>query len=114
MTLLFGLAALLVILWFLKLFSTADVQKFAAMIRSPALKKKAGGVGVLILASVLQARGQIIIGVALDFVGLYLLGIVPRLPAGWGARTQKSGGHSSCAWVVAYVQVDEPVYQGQH
>ena len=95
MTLLFGIAALLVILWFLKLFSTADVQKFATMIRSPALKKKAGGVGVLILASVLQARGQIIIGVALDFLGLYLLGMVPRLPAGWGARTQKSGGQVS-------------------
>ena len=95
MTLLFGIAALLVILWFLKLFSTADVQKFATMIRSPALKKKAGGVGVLILASVLQARGQILIGVALDFLGLYLLGMVPSLPAGWGARTQKSGGQVS-------------------
>src|SRR6266700_5343256 len=95
MTLFFGLAALLVILWFLKLFSKADVQKFATMIRSPALKKKAGGVGVLILASVLQARGQIIIGVALDFLGLYLLGMVPGLPAGWGARTQKSGGQVS-------------------
>jgi hypothetical protein len=65
------------------------------MIRSPALKKKAGGVGVLVLASVLQARGQIIIGVALDFLGLYLLGMVPGLPAGWGARTQKSGGQVS-------------------
>jgi hypothetical protein len=95
MTLLFGIAALLVILWFLKLFSTADAQKFAAMIRSPALKKKAGGVGVLILASVLQARGQVIIGLALDFLGLYLLGMVPGLPAGWGARTQKSSGQAS-------------------
>jgi hypothetical protein len=95
MTLLFGIAALLVILWFLKLFSTADVQKFASMIRSPTFKKKAGGVGVLVLASVLQARGQIIIGVALDFLGLYLLGMVPGLPAGWGARTQKSGGQVS-------------------
>jgi hypothetical protein len=95
MTLLFGLAALLVILWFLKLFSKADVQKFAGMIRSPALKKKAGGVGVLVLASVLQARGQILIGVALDFLGLYLLGMVPALPARWGARTQKSGGQVS-------------------
>jgi hypothetical protein len=95
MTLLFGLAALLVILWFLKLFSKADVHRFATLIRSPALKKKAGGVGVLVLASVLQARGQIIIGVALDFLGLYLLGVVPGLPAGWGARTQKSGGQVS-------------------
>jgi DnaJ-like protein len=95
MTLLFGIAALLVILWFLKLFSTADVQKFAGMIRSPAFKKKAGGAGVLVLASVLQARGQIIVGLALDFLGLYLLGMVPGLPAGWGARTQKSGGQVS-------------------
>jgi len=95
MTLLFGVAALLVILWFLKLFSKTDVHRFATMIRSPALKKKAGGVGVLILASVLQARGQILIGVALDFLGLYLLGMVPRLPAGWRARTQKSSGQVS-------------------
>ena len=48
MTLFFGIAALLVILWFLKLFSRADIHKFATMIRSPALKKKAAGVGVLI------------------------------------------------------------------
>jgi hypothetical protein len=95
MTLLFGIAALLVILWFLKLFSTADIHKFATTIRSPALKKKAAGVGVLILASILQARGQILIGVALDFLGVYLLGVVPGLPAGWGARTQKSGGKVS-------------------
>src|SRR3984893_5790885 len=95
MTLLFGVAALLGILWFLKLFSTADMHKFATMIRSPALKKKAGGVGVMILASVLQARGQVIIGLALDFLGLYLLGVVPGLPAGWGARTQKSSGQAS-------------------
>jgi hypothetical protein len=95
MTLLFGIAALLVILWFLKLFSTADIHKFATMIRSPALKKKAAGVGVLIFASILQARGQILIGVALDFLGVYLLGVVPGLPAGWGARTQKSSGQVS-------------------
>ena len=95
MTLLFGIAALLVILWSLKLFSKADVHKFATTIRSPALKKKAAGVGVLILASILQARGQILIGVALDFLGVYLLGVVPGLPAGWGARTQKSGGQVS-------------------
>jgi hypothetical protein len=95
MTLLLGVAALLVILWFLKLFSTADIQRFAGTIRSPALKKKAAGVGVLVLASVLQARGQILIGVVLDFLGVYLLGIVPGLPAGWGARTQKSSGQTS-------------------
>ena len=35
MTLFFGIAALLVILWFLKLFSTADIHKFATTIRSP-------------------------------------------------------------------------------
>jgi DnaJ-like protein len=95
MTLLFGIAALLVILWFLKLFSTADIHKFATTIRSAALKKKAAGVGVLILASILQARGQILIGVVLDFLGVYLLGVVPGLPAGWGARTQKSSGQVS-------------------
>ena len=95
MTLFFGIAALLVILWFLKLFSKADIHKFATTIRSPALKKKAAGVGVLILASILQARGQILIGVVLDFLGVYLLGVVPGLPAGWGARTQKSGGKVS-------------------
>ena len=115
MTLLFGLAALLVILWFLKLFSTADVQKFATMIRSPALKKKAGGVGVLVLASVLQARGQIIIGVARDFVGLYLLGVVPGLPARWGARTQKSGGQVSrvrSAFVEMEMDLDSGAMRG--
>jgi hypothetical protein len=95
MTLLFGIAALLVILWFLKLFTKADIHKFATTIRSPGLKKKAAGVGVLVLASILQARGQILIGVVLDFLGVYLLGVVPGLPAGWGARTQKSGGQVS-------------------
>jgi hypothetical protein len=115
MTLLFGIAALLVILWFLKLFSTADVQKFATMIRSPALKKKAGGVGVLVLASVLQARGQILIGVALDFLGLYLLGMVPSLPAGWGARAQKSGGQVSrvrSAFVEMEMDLDSGAMRG--
>ena len=95
MTLLFGVAALFVILWFLKIVSSADAQRLAKMIRAPALMKKAGGVGVLILASLLQARGQIIIGVILDFVGVYLLGMVPGLPAGWGSRTQKSSGQTS-------------------
>src|SRR3954447_8309345 len=94
MTLLFGIAALLVILWFLKIFSTADLHRLGRMVRAPALIKKASGVGVLILASILQARGQIIIGVILDFLGLYMLGMMPGLPASW-ARTQKSSGQTS-------------------
>jgi len=95
MTLLFGIAALFVILWFLKIFSTADIHRLATMARAPVMVKKAGGAGVLILASILQARGQIIVGVILDFVGLYMLGMVPGLPARWSARTQKSSGQTS-------------------
>src|SRR4051794_10329850 len=95
MTLLFGIAALLVILWFLKIFSTADLHRLGRMVRAPALMKKAGGVGVLILASILQARGQIVIGGILDFLGLYMLGVMPGLPASWGARTKKSSGQTS-------------------
>jgi hypothetical protein len=57
--------------------------------------KKAAGVGVLILASFLEARGQILIGAVLGFLGVYMLGMMPGLPAGWGARTQKSSGQTS-------------------
>ena len=89
MTLLFGLAALAVLLWMAQKYLQADPRKLAAM------AKPAAGTAVLGFAGFLALRGQYAIAAPLAFVGFGLLGWMPFGPAGFGARTQKSTGQVS-------------------
>ena len=89
MTLLFGLAALAVLLWMAQKYLQADPRKLAAM------AKGASGTALLGFAAFLALRGQYGIAAPLAFVGLGLLGWMPFGPAGFGARTQKSTGQVS-------------------
>ena len=89
MTLLFGLAALAVLLWMAQKYLQADPRKLAAM------AKPAAGTATLGFAGFLALRGQYAIAAPLAFVGFGLLGWMPFGPAGFGARTQKSTGQIS-------------------
>jgi len=89
MTLLFGLAALAVLLWMAQKYLQADPRKLAA------IAKPAAGTAVLAFAGFLALRGQYALAAPLVFVGFGLLGWVPFGPAGFGARTQKSTGQVS-------------------
>ena len=89
MTLLFGLAALAVLLWMAQKYLQADPRKLAAM------AKPAAGTAVLGFAGFLALRGQYAIAAPLAFVGFGLLGWMPFGPAGFSKRTQKSAGQTS-------------------
>jgi DnaJ-domain-containing protein 1 len=89
MTLLFGLAALAVLLWAAQKYLKADPRKLAAVL------KLSGGIVLLVFAGVLALRGQIAVAAPLAAVGLGLLGWLPFGPAGFGARTHKSSGQVS-------------------
>ena len=89
MTLLFGLAALAVLLWMAQKYLKADPRKLAATL------KLSGGVALIAFAVLLAVRGQFAIAAPLAAVGLGLLGWLPFGPAGFGARTQKSAGQVS-------------------
>jgi hypothetical protein len=89
MTLLFGLAALAVLLWMAQKYLKADPRKLAATL------KLSGGIALLGFAAFLGVRGQIAIAAPLAAAGLGLLGWLPFGPAGFGARTQKSTGQVS-------------------
>lgn len=89
MTLLFGLAALAVLLWMAQKYLKADPRKLAATL------KLSGGIVMLGLAALLGFRGRIDMAIPLATVGLGLLGWIPFGPAGFGARTEKSSGQVS-------------------
>ena len=89
MTLLFGLAALAVLLWMAQKYLQADPHKLAAVL------KLSGGIALLGAAVLFAAKGQIAIAAPLAAAGLGLLGWLPFGPAGFGARTQKSAGQVS-------------------
>src|SRR5436309_12593666 len=89
MTLLFGLAALAILLWAAQKYLQADPRKLAAVL------KLSGGIALLVFAAFLAVRGQIAIAAPLAAAGLGLLGWLPFGPAGFGARTQKSAGQVS-------------------
>jgi hypothetical protein len=89
MTLLFGFAALAVLLWMAQKYLKADPKKIAASL------KLGGGIAALVFAAFLAVRGQIGIAVPLAAIGLGLIGWMPFGPAGFGARTQKSPGQVS-------------------
>jgi len=89
MTLLFGLAALAILLWAAQKYLKADPRKLAAVL------KLSGGIAMLVFAAFLALRGQVGVAAPLAAVGLGLLGWLPFGPAGFGARTQKSAGQVS-------------------
>ena len=87
--LIFGLLALVLVLWALRVISKVD-PKVAARVT-----KVGGGLLALGFAVFLGLRGEIGIAVPLGALGLGLLGWVPFGPAGFSARTQKSGAQTS-------------------
>ena len=89
MTVLFGLAALAILLWAAQKYLQADPRKLAAVL------KLSGGITLLGFAAFLAVRGQIAVAAPLAAAGLGLLGWLPFGPAGFGARTQKSAGQVS-------------------
>jgi len=88
-TLIFGLLALVAILWVLNVISKAD-PKITARVT-----KAGGGLISLGLAVFLGLRGEMAVAIPLGAFGLGLLGWLPFGPAGFSQRTQKSGGQAS-------------------
>jgi len=87
--LIFGVLVLVLLIWALNVISKVD-PKVAARIT-----KIGGGLLSLGFAVFLGLRGEMGIAFPLGIFGLGLLGWVPFGPAGFGARTQKSGGQTS-------------------
>jgi hypothetical protein len=87
--LIFGVLVLVLALWALNVISKTD-PKVAARVT-----KIGGGLLALGLAVFLGLRGELGIAIPLGVFGLGLLGWVPFGPAGFSARTQKSGGQTS-------------------
>src|SRR5262252_1318444 len=88
-TLLLGILALIVILWLANSFVRTNPQVLAAAL------KTAGGIVALSGAAFFGVRGRLEVAIPLGMTGLGLLGWLPFGPAGFGARTQKSGGQVS-------------------
>src|SRR2546423_8031221 len=86
MTLLFGLAALAILLWAAQKYLQADPRKLAAVL------KLSGGIALLGFAAFFAVRGQIAIAAPLAAAGLGLLGWLPFGPAGFGATEPKNPG----------------------
>ena len=88
-TIILGVIALVIVLWALNAYTKADVKDLARGL------KLGGGLISLAMAAFLAARGQVVIAIPLGVTGLGLLGWLPFGPAGFGQRTQKSGGQTS-------------------
>lgn len=87
--LIFGVLVLVLALWALNVISKVD-PRIAARVT-----KIGGGLLSLGFAVFLGLRGEIGVAIPLGALGLGLLGWVPFGPAGFGARTQKTGGQIS-------------------
>jgi DnaJ-domain-containing protein 1 len=88
-TLIFGVLILVAALWVLGVISKIDPKVGARIL------KASGGLLALGFAVFLGLRGEIGVALPLGAVGLGLLGWLPFGPAGFSARTQKSGGKTS-------------------
>src|SRR5476649_2833996 len=88
-TLIFGVLILVAALWALGVISKIDPKIGARVL------KAGGGLIALGLAVFLGLRGEIGVAIPLGVVALGLLGWMPFGPAGFSARTQKSGGKIS-------------------
>lgn len=110
MTLLLGLAVLVVVLWVVGRLSRADPKGVAKGARI------AGGVAALGGAAFLVARGQMGIGIPLGLTGLGLLGWLPFGGASWGQRTSRTPGQVSrvrSAFVEMELDHDTGVMRGR-
>jgi hypothetical protein len=87
MTVLVGIASLLVILWFVNKFVQANPRGVAFVFQ------RGGGVLALIAAAFMVSAGQLAIALPLAFMGLNLLGWMPLDM--FGIKTQKSAGQVS-------------------
>jgi len=87
--LIFGVLVLVLALWALSVISKVD-PRIAARVT-----KVGGGLVSLGLAVFLGLRGEVGVAIPLGVFGLGLLGWVPFGPAGFGARTRKTGGQTS-------------------
>lgn len=88
MTLLFGIAALVLFLLAARYFSKADPHRLAELVR------KGGGYAALGTAAYLTATGRFYAGLPLAFIGLSLLDWLPG-PASIGARLRRTPGQVS-------------------
>ncbi len=89
MPLIFGIVVLVLALWALNIVSKVDPKIGARVL------KAGGGLLAIGFAVFLGLRGEIGIAIPLGAFGLGLLGWLPFGPAGFSARTQKSGGQAS-------------------
>ena len=88
-TLIFGFLVLVLVLWALNGFSKINPKIAARSL------KAGGGLLAIGFAVFLGLRGEIDVAIPLGVFGLGLLGWLPFGPAGFSARTQKSGGQIS-------------------
>jgi hypothetical protein len=88
-TLIFGVLILVGALWVLGVISKIDPKIGARVL------KASGGILSIGFAVFLGLRGEIGLAIPLGAMGLGLLGWLPFGPAGFSARTQKSGGRTS-------------------
>jgi hypothetical protein len=88
-TIIFGLLALVLVLWVLKVIAKVDPKIGARVL------KLSGGILMLGFAVFLGLRGQVNIAIGLGAMGLGLLGWLPFGPAGFSSRTRKSSGQAS-------------------
>lgn len=88
MTLIFGIAALVLFLVAARYYSTANPQKVAVVVR------KGGGFGLLAIAGYLTVTGRFYAAVPLAYLGATLLDWIPS-PAGLGKRMRRTPGQVS-------------------
>jgi hypothetical protein len=88
-TLIFGVVVFVLLLWAANVFAKADARKLIRVLRP------AGGIGALLLAVFLGARGELVVALPLGFAGLSMLGWLPFGPAGFGQRTSKTPRQAS-------------------
>lgn len=88
-SLVIGLVVLLLLLWAANNFTQADPRKLVRLLRP------IGGVGAIVLAVFLGARGELAVALPLGLFGLNMLGWLPFGPAGFGQRTTKTAQQTS-------------------
>jgi hypothetical protein len=91
-TLFFGILVLVLVLWALHTYSTADPKKLAQLTR---LVQPAGGIALLAVAAFLGWRGLLYEAIPLAMIALGLLGWGPFARSGLFQRTQKTPGQMS-------------------
>jgi hypothetical protein len=89
MALVFGIVVLALVLWALHTFAHSNPRTVAVVVKS------VGGIGALAVGVLLALRGRFDVAIPLGVIGLGLLGWLPWSIAGFGARTQRSGGQVS-------------------